>query len=238
MLANIGLESEGRGRENRIRGRRHVPRDESFGQQPTYMTAPFAVQQEPLRNPRSTAMPLPHDILLPEENDKGHFVANHDIPQPHLGEERLSKSGLNIFSWNTEAPKALPSRVRRERDTEELLRLKPLDAEVQRDIEVREKFEGNTHSRFLCFGQDGEASRQLGSRGRDRHHLSQTPLGSAPVLGGLSCNPHPTGDAVPHGRRRFPPTTCSNEGIAGFAGMGMGGFGRPHKPVGHDTNGF
>ncbi|EAN91501.1 hypothetical protein C3747_281g6 [Trypanosoma cruzi] len=238
MLANIGLESESRVRENRIRGRRHVPRDETFGQQPTYMTAPFAVQQEPLRNPRSTAMPLPQDILMSEENEKGSFAANYDIPQPQLGEERLSKSGLNIFSWNTEAPKALPSRVRRERDAEELLRLKPLDAEVQRDIEVREKFEGNTHSRFLCFSQDGEAGKQLGSRGRERHRLPQTTLASAPVLDGISCNPNPTGDAVPHGRRRFPPTACPNEGIAGFAGMGMGGFGRPHKPVGNGANGF
>ncbi|KAF8281293.1 hypothetical protein TcBrA4_0088620 [Trypanosoma cruzi] len=238
MLANIGLESESRVHENRIRGRRHVPRDEKFGQQPTYMTAPFAVQQEPLRNPRSTAMPLPQDILMPEENEKGSFASNYDVPQPHLGEERLSKSGLNIFSWNTEAPKALPSVFDGSAMRKSCFGLNRWTPRCRRDIEVREKFEGNTHSRFLCFSQDGEAGKQLGSRGRDRHRLPQTTLASAPVLDGISCNPNPTGDAVPHGRRRFPPTACPNEGIAGFAGMGMGGFGRPHKPVGNGANGF
>ncbi|ORC89690.1 uncharacterized protein TM35_000112240 [Trypanosoma theileri] len=75
-------------------------------------------------------------------------------PHQSLRQERLSRGGLNIFSWNTDMPSAPAPRMTRERNTEELLRLRPTDAAVQRDREVREKFEGNTHSRFLCFSED------------------------------------------------------------------------------------
>ncbi|RNF16162.1 uncharacterized protein Tco025E_05274 [Trypanosoma conorhini] len=244
MLANLGLESENRGGGCRHRGRRHAPRDEILDHQAPYLTAPFAVQQEPSKNPHPSAAPDTQEIFMDEENDLGPSAAAYHAPQPRLATERLAKGGLNIFSWNTDAPTVPPCRVRRERNAEELLRLKPLDPETQRDLEVREKFEGNKQSHFLCFSENEDAGKRLGARRTDSGIPSQLPPVFAPAPNGLSSNPSHAGAAVQHGRRRFAPSAGTSDGIAGFAGMGMGTDGggsssrRACNPANHGPVGF
>ncbi|KEG14546.1 hypothetical protein DQ04_00411100 [Trypanosoma grayi] len=227
MLTNLGLESEQRGRNNRVRGRRHAPRDEMTGPQPAYMTAPFAVQQEPSRGlPTAGDQPI-QEIYINNEDEYVPSAAGYQSLSPQLRQDRLSKGGLNIFSWNTDAPTAPQPRVTRDRDAGELLRLKPRDAETQRDIEVREKFEGNTHGRFLCFSEDARD----GAQGKMRVCVNADSNGLQKALD----FGHPDGivrqiDMAPRGRRRSAPSDAGGDGIAGFAGMGMNGGGRPYNP--------
>ncbi|KAH9586102.1 hypothetical protein LSM04_001043 [Trypanosoma melophagium] len=227
MLVNIGFESDQQQRLPRGRGRRHAPQGDYSGHPPTYMTAPFAVQQEPSCNAPSQQQQQyqqqqPHgqqysDIINHKDNgmmmhaknyepypthtderqyqfDQQHYEQPPPPPQqqqqtPHqsLRQDRLARGGLNIFSWNTDVPVASAPRMTHARDENELLRLRPTDASAQRDREVREKFETNTQSRFLCFSENA---------------------------------PRVAGAAVPHGRRRSIP--IPDGGIAGFAGMGLG----------------
>ncbi|ESL11516.1 hypothetical protein TRSC58_00732 [Trypanosoma rangeli SC58] len=238
MLANLGLESESRGGECRHHGRRHVLRDGMQDHQPTYLRAPFAVQQEPLKNLHLSEMPGVEEIFMEEENNIGSPAAACRASQPQLEAERLARGGLNIFSWNTDAPVIPPSRVRRERDVEELMRLRPLDPELKRDLEVREKFEGNTHSHFLCFSEKEENGTHLGTRRANGNPPSLVPPGPAVAPNGFSGNPGRAGAAVLHGRRRVAPSTDAGEGIAGFAGMGAGGGKRPCNSAGNDSVGF
>ncbi|KAH8609666.1 hypothetical protein ERJ75_001179800 [Trypanosoma vivax] len=101
-----------------------------------------------------------------------HLYGNNQQPchQPgvvrerQLSQDRLNRGGLNIFSWNMDAPTAAQPRETRTRDQDELQRLRPVDAAVQRDKEVREKFEGNTQSRFLCFSEGDQPPRRQGVR--------------------------------------------------------------------------
>ncbi|RNE99520.1 hypothetical protein TraAM80_08185 [Trypanosoma rangeli] len=238
MLANLGLESESRGGECRHHGRRHALRNEVLDHQPPYLRAPFAVQQEPLKNSHLSAMPEVQEIFMEEENNIGSPATACHASQPQLEAERLTKGGLNIFSWNTDAPVIPPSRVRRERDVEELLRLRPLDPELKRDLEVREKFEGNKQSHFLCFGENEETGKHLGARRANDGTPSLVPPGPALVPNGFSGNPGRAGGAVLHGRRRVAPRASTDEGIAGFAGMGMGSGKRPCNPVKNNPVGF
>lgn len=176
------------------------------------MTAPFAVEEEFKKKTFLPSVPPLHEDCV----DENAVLPVSPLP---LTKERLSRGGLNIFAWNTEPPMPSSARVVRERDERELLRLRPVDAGVQRDNEVREKFSENTCSRFLCFSEDVAARRQQGRRSGGR----PTPNVSAcdGALGGVDVPGEGPTSAL-HGRRRRVSGDDGATGIAGFAGMGAG----------------
>lgn len=212
MFGNFGFENE-INVQSRACGRRHIQRDSSQVVTPTYMTAPFAVQQEPKRRLAT----LPENVQQRETDVLSVAVAAHP-PPARLKEERVLRGGLDIFSWNTEPPVPLLPRAVRERDEAELRQLRPIDPEAQRDFEVRAKFTENPHSRFLCFSDEENVKKHRGRRFGcppleelvDNQELGGSPKnGKTPIL---------------YGRRgRNSREKCDNTcGIAGFAGMGMG----------------
>ncbi|CBH17763.1 hypothetical protein, conserved [Trypanosoma brucei gambiense DAL972] len=247
MLANYDYESDLRGRTDELGRAQHV---DAYDKHPTFLESPYAGQEDLLRDVPQSYMDGPppgyggHDAYEHVDMNGG----GYDLPsQPQaqtqavdtrrLSKDRLARGGLNIFSWNTDAPTLNHPREVRERDCAELQRLRPVDSAAQRDKEVREKFEGNTQSRFLCFSESDSPGKRRGVRvfnpNNKNGNLNSGTGHENPMQNRFNEEPQPfkiqQQQPRPLPQQNLPPAgraTHSNRqesgGIPGFAGMGEG----------------
>nr|CCC95371.1 unnamed protein product [Trypanosoma congolense IL3000] len=148
----------------------------SYEKHCSFLPSEYADHEDLLRDERRAYMEAPpkypaEDSYAGYGSSEEYRTEQHIVAEaPTVGARRLSKDrltrggGLNIFSWNTDVPTANQPRGVRDRNCAELQRLKPVDSSTQRDKEVREKFEANTQSRFLCFSGGDSPERRRGVR--------------------------------------------------------------------------